>query len=963
MSSRSDTILSRIRWSGALAALAALAALVAIGPPGSARASAATGSSFDQITGSGLTPSAVTVSWKEGLLNDSNQAITASNAVRNDPTQANTPLYFMYQDPDFQNLQVKVSQTEDLADQGITVSWSGASPTNFVGGAPADNVLQIMECYGDSSSGPSPQDCEFGTDSQLGGQTGSLMSTRGGDLCAASTQPPGPGNPIASLNGQNALWGCDPEEPVQGASASDVSPTDPTQYEVPFVPAPAADGTQGSPAYGRDETNQYFNAFNSNEVEAAVSGSDGSGETQFVTLTGTQAPGLGCGLLDPSTGQSRNCWLVIVPRGEYEPNGYQVNPNPGAPESAGSYIVSSPLSASNWAMRIQVHLDYAPQQNFCPIGTKETETVGTQLVERAVQSWQLALNAQANCSRIFGYSAVTEAESTTQLDNSSSGVGLAFTTIPIGSEAARDGTAPPPNPLPPMLYAPVAVTADAFGFNISNANGFYATPVDLSPELLAKALTQTYASDIPDYYPTATVGSQAGGVGIVNPVNDVGPPWLGQNLTGTSGNPLNISFDGQFQALNGTQPKVFPNGTFANGNGFAPLAPMLTPDNSALNQQIWQWIQADPGAKAWLNKGTQGIIAPGNALSENVDPSYEKLQLGTPPAIDSFPRAYSCVTGALCKNGCLNEGPDIPESGSPVKDVTRCSLDLLPYVNNYDQAATNILAGIDPVFIHWDSEAIAPDGSTGWWDTEPPQQLGSRWLWGISDTSDLAADGLVDAQLCSNAGTNCVGPSTASLTAALDSAKADSTGLLEVNPASPGTGGYPLTQVVYAAVPTNQPAAELNDYADLIDYAATAGQTPGSTSGDLPPGYLPLPANLQAKAMAVVAQLRADASPAPSPSTSSTTASQPASGTGTGTGSNSLTPSGGGRPVSSTTPVAGVSIRPPSAQLAAARTPGQPVGSVRWLLLAVVIAGAACAISGTVLRSDGVVRWLRRMRA
>jgi hypothetical protein len=166
--------------------------------------------------------------------------------------------------------------------------------------------------------------------------------------------------------------------------------------------------------------------------------------------------------------------------------------------------------------------------------------------------------------------------------------------------------------------------------------------------------------------------------------------------------------------------------------------------------------------------------------------------------------------------------------------------------------------------------------------------------------------------------------------------------------------------VVYAAVATNQPAAELSADADLIAYAAGTGQTPGVTPGDLPPGYLPLPASLQSQATTVVNQLRADAQ-------ASTSSSSPATGatsaSGSGAGTTSLTPAGAGGSVSGATSGAGLSITPPRAQLAAARTGREPVGGVRWLLLAVVIAGAACAASGTVLRSASVVRWLSRMRA
>ena len=913
--SEGDAILSRIRWSGALAAVAALTALVVIGPPGDTRAVAAAGTGYDQITGVGSTDSAVTVSWKQGMLDNNNQPISSANAIRSSPTG---PLAFMYQDPEFQNLTVKVSQTQDITHQGLTVTWSGAQQTQEPTGFPATDYLQLMECYGDSSSGPSPEGCEFGSSLIPGGEPNPSVGTRVGDLC-----PPGAvastSNPPLSLNGDNSIWGCDPAEPQQGASPADIDPANPQSYTIPFVPAGGCDPqASGCPAYNSADLSQYFSRFSTNEVPEAVTNQDGTGAVQFETLTATQAPGLGCGQPE-SSGQTRNCWLVIVPRGSYDPNGFNhfIQSNPPAQS-----LLSSPLSASNWAMRIQIHLGYSPVQVFCPIGTQETETVGTQIAARAVQSWQLALNKAANCARIYGYSAVPEATSTQQLatwanpQQAGGGSGLAFTTIPIGSEAARPGASGGSADLPPILYAPVAVTAEGFGFNINfGITGYISTPVNLTPTLLAKSLTQVYRNDLPD-------------VDVAQGFN--GPTWA-QN------NPLNITRDQQFTQLNPGLPIV--------GGAAAPLAPLLTEDHSALNEQIWQWIQTGPAASAWLNQGTPQA---GGDLANLVagDPDYTALKLGTPPSIDSFPRAYA---------GCLDLGVF---AGPPAKEEKKCSLDVLPYVNNYDEAASDAVTGNDRTAGAWDPQAVAPDGTPGWWDKTGIEPVGQMFVWAISDTPDLAAYGLIDAQLCSDSSTsstNCVGPSAASLTTALGSAKADSAGLLQVNPASPGAGGYPLTQVVYAAVATSQPAANLSADADLIAYAAGGGQTPGVAPGDLPPGYLPLPTSLQAQAQAVVAQLRADASPAPSTSPSTTQTS------GNG-GSSSLTPSGGENAVSSATPAVGVSITPPHAVLAAQTTKPQPVGGVRWMLLAVVIAGAACAVGGTALRADGVARWLRRMR-
>jgi hypothetical protein len=326
-------------------------------------------------------------------------------------------------------------------------------------------------------------------------------------------------------------------------------------------------------------------------------------------------------------------------------------------------------------------------------------------------------------------------------------------------------------------------------------------------------------------------------------------------------------------------------------------------------------------------------------------------------SIDSFPRAYA---------GVLDEG--VCEGCTPPKPVTKRSLDLLPFVNNYDQAAIDVLTGNDPVEVTWNSVAVAPDGSLGWWERNPQEKAGNTFMWGISDTPDLARYGLIDAQLCDDSGANCVGPSTASLAAALDSAKPDSAGLLQVNPASPGSGGYPLTQVTYAAVATNQPAADLIADANLIEYAVGNGQTSGVAPGQLPPGYLPFSAagsvgaSLKAQAMDVVKQLQTDASSSTSPSggTSGTTTGNTGSGAATSGGTAGSSASGQLAPALSQPVSPGITA--PRAQLAAARTGRQPVGAVRWVLLAVVVAGAACAVGGTVLRSDSVARWLRQMR-
>jgi hypothetical protein len=117
-----------------------------------------------------------------------------------------------------------------------------------------------------------------------------------------------------------------------------------------------------------------------------------------------------------------------------------------------------------------------------------------------------------------------------------------------------------------------------------------------------------------------------------------------------------------------------------------------------------------------------------------------------------------------------------------------------------------------------------------------------------------------------------------------------------------------------------------------------------------------MPDNLKNQALAVADELRQDAS-GQSSATPSTTSGGTTPGETPQPGG-SLSPGGSG---TSSSP-APYNVILPRAQLTSGRTLPQPVGAIRWALLAVVIAGAACATGGTVLRTARVPRWLNRAR-
>jgi hypothetical protein len=849
---------------------------------GSAPLAGADGSS-NPITGTGPTASAVTVSWAQGLLRSDNTTV----ATPRDPA---SPLSFLY--PDFQNLRVTVSQTQGLVHQAVNVSWTGMSTADNGG------FLQLMQCYGDADTGPSPEDCEFGTPANLlpSGLVNVSAGSRTGARCVAHAAP-STTTPPAGADGGSAAEGCDTAEPTD-SSHLDPNADNPDTFSVPFIPA----GTDQK-VYQGDLASQ-FGQLTTNEVQSASSDSNGSGQDFFQVLTATEAPGLSCGQPE-SSGATRNCWLVIVPRGQFDANGFQLHGNsPLVGNPAGS-----PLSASLWAQRIQIHLDFAPIGANCAIGAaQERQMIGTELVSHAMFSWQHALNAAANCRTIYGYSQVPESGSTTQLSNPDGGDGLAFTTIPIGSEVTRSGGTPA-GTVPPLVYAPVAASAVTFGFNINlpSTNGFDGTPVKLTPLLVAKVLTQSYRFDLPDFFPAG---------------NAPGPDWALKN-------PLTIAQDPEFERL---------NPTVSDGGVATSLAPLLTEDRSQVNLQVWQWIRSDPSARDWLS----GKPDPNGMV---VNPSYQALGLGATP-FDSYPRADQTCFNTL---------------GVNEKDPGRCSVLLLPYVHNLEDGAATVRAASNPLGPGWDPTAQAPDGSTGWWTKATLEGPRTTFMWTITDSANLAGYGLVPADLCDPAGNNCVSPDTASIATALSTAKPDSAGLVHVNPAAPGTGGYPLVDVTYAAVRTNQEPAALADFATLIDFAAGPGQTQGVDPGQLPEGYLPLPDSLRAQATAAAATLRADENPPPpaTPSLSGTGSSAAATnpvGNTDGTNPNPAT--------TPNTPTVGkpATSREPLATLAVRYTPGSPLSMARWVFLGVLIAGGIGALGGLLLRTNLLGRLRIRLR-
>lgn len=393
-------------------------------------------------------------------------------------------------DPDydnFKNLQVTVSQTQNLVNQGIRITWTGGKPTSP--GEYASDYLQFMQCWGDAATGPNPQQCQWGA----------------------------PNSTIGTLTGANAASRDLVEyEDARQVYSDDIKRKPPRSnpnlrvFSYPFT------SVKGGTDF---DVSSAFTSATTNEITAARTGRDGTGSVAFETQTSLEAPHLGCGALtvagDAST--ARSCWLVIVPRGTHNLDGSLASTS-----SAAGRVKGSALSASAWKNRMVVKLDFQPVAVSCPIGNSERRIVGSELIADAFTSWQPAL---CGSGTTYGFSQIGDGEGRRQITTDiEGGSKLAFVTDPFDAAASGDAT---------IAYAPVANTAIVVGYNIDyslNAsaanfakNGTQVSDLTLNARLVAKLLTQSYAVDVP-------------GLGASDPV--------------LSANPRSITTDPEFLHLN-----------------------------------------------------------------------------------------------------------------------------------------------------------------------------------------------------------------------------------------------------------------------------------------------------------------------------------------------------------------------------------------------------------------------------
>ncbi|MBB5790562.1 hypothetical protein [Jiangella mangrovi] len=837
-----------------------------------------------------LTDSAVTLRWSDGIIGADHSTVV----------EERDPEHFMYDD--FDGLEVTVSQTDDIRAQSLDVRWSGWQPTPGSVGSLPGNYMQIMQCWGDEETGPLPENCVWG---------------------APGMSDPGRIEP--SVRGR----GVEPTDPLAESVPDHYIPPGGGVAEVPFR---AADSDEF--VWSADIEN-VFGRWTTNEVRGVRTDDAGDGEAIFTVQDAIDAPYLGCGTpVEGAQADGRDCWLVVVPHGGHRLDGSAI----GTGTNALQYADGSPLTPTNWAQRIQVRLDFASVDLTCPTESEQRPTVGSQLAARAVFSWLPEL-----CSAdggAFSYLALSDAEGRRQVASDTPGAaGLAFTYAPVVT--GEEG--------PEVLHAPVAVSGLVIALNIEEPDGTIVRDLRLTPRLVAKLLTQSYRHDVPGGYEAFT--------GLDEP-----PAWA-------VANPTDISADPEFTELNPEAP--VRNLGFAAGNALR----ISGPNPADAFRELWRWIQADAEASAWLagEPDDHGMV---------VNPAYEELGLAEPPAPDTVPRdVQACYQNTT--------QPQIPAPGY-------CTLDLLFFATSFEDAALRARLGQAGSKTDWDTLAVSPSGTPGWWTEIPPQAPGRRWQLAVTDSASAQLYGLPVASLRNAAG-EFVQPGSASLAAAVDSmVPSEIDDVLAIDPEAADPDAYPLAMITYAAVRADQEDDALADYSAMLSYAAGDGQTPGLAAGDLPPGYSPLNDELRAQTLAVAEALVATDDPRDPPGLvpgsdedggdedgaegngdggdeaggteaggpGSTGADDGAPGAGDAPDPAGLAPTGGDDPTDDPSlppapdgatggagddqpPAVGDDV--PVAQT----TPGEPVGPMQYVLLAVLIAGLLGATAGPALLKLG----------
>lgn len=852
---------ARLRSGAGLAGLTItlISAIVLLLDPPVSAGTAADGSDWGS-TGILASNSAVTVRWDNSgnpassvVYRDSRQTIPHTGGANyldvNSTVNDDYYSYFGGQNG-LGGMSVTVSQTQDLVDQTVNLAIKGVKGGTNVLGGNSTAYLQVFECWGGltSSGAPNLHASEPDPATCQVGATGA--DSRGG---------------TANLS-EGRYVGTDPL--VLGGNWLDYYNN--AKGDLPFWTIGGA--ISGSTA---KRLNSYFNTTTTNELSSVNIGADGSANRPFETQTGQEAPGLGCGVR-PNAPSTSTCWLVIVPR----INGVMVN--------------SGPIAPSLWAQRLQVKLGFRQAASTCPGGKARTLIGGSEVLSDAAASWTPGICDSKQIE--LGYSKLGDEVARTQFETGANPAVLTSQPIPDSTPAIQVPVAlGAPVIAYSMTYQPTCIertpapSTDAEARQCGYANladlqtdwkraGTPVRTLNLDARLVAKMLTQSYDD------------------ALIHKSGLVTPAWA-------LAEPQNLANDPEFLRLN---PSLAHESTSSGSPVLKINHLILESVRSDAAAQVWNWILADPEARAFLN----GCPDPDGHV---IDPFYStrtyvgcESQRATLAAQNAANRAATTVSPNY-----VDQPLAYPPDGSPyplptwqqyqapgTDELPLTVVDWLPTVNSMADSGRDVAIGFLPQNGNWcdasvDESCLPLPGK--WNDLKIRQPTGSLGLMAISDAGTAARFQLATANLCDSAGSHCVGASAASLQkAAQRFTTVGHRGLLGPAATADYAGGaYPLTLPIYAAVTPTMDVTTRRSYANAFSYLLSTGQQPGYRVGSLPPGYAPLTQNLRALATKGISALRATVPPTGPVLPPSLAGNGPGSTGGTGPSS---VPAGGTNP-------------------------------------------------------------------
>jgi len=593
---------------------------------------------------------------------------------------------------------MNVSQTENLRSrQSVGVTWQGAHPTGNMQlditspkGVNDEFPFVLLECRGtDSSSVPaaqqvSPETCWTQTGPQERFSQTTLFSPWRVDRYATAAER------TFHVNDPSPLPpGCDPY-------AYDAT------RRVPFVSVagtvyyPDGNNCTTQPAEGL----VVDNASQPGNTTYGITRPDGHGDTKFTMWSAQDNASLCCSetvqcslVAVPVLGVSCDIAAASLPTAD-RPSAATVAAVTRDCISTGAYgpgemsngippdlSVSGRLwwAASNWRNRITVPLTFAPVDNVCDLlgGTEPVDLYGSELMTQAMIQWRPAFCLDSKRTP-FRHVQVGEPQAANLLAQSSIEAAL-VTDDPAGGYNR------------PLVKAPVAFTGFAISYAIDDAEGGEYTKLRLTPRLIAKLLTMSYPSQV----------------------------FVHDEYTALHNNPLDLSLDPEFQALN-------PGIRKGVANDISASTILSLSSDSDVIRSLTTYINSDKDARAWLD----GAADP---WGMKVNPNYAKIQLPVQiwPQLDTFePKKFYASGNNMCLQ--LFPVPFLPLIASPTIRMSSITFDMQFAIG------TSQVNCVVPVGGSTDGLKLVAGGR---------QAPGSRFVLGLTSLADSARYALDTAAL------------------------------------------------------------------------------------------------------------------------------------------------------------------------------------------------------------------------